>query len=90
MCNFFWKLCFCCNRILYAYSDSEFCGSVDCNVNYILPKMSKKYCRECVEKECNRKKQFCSSFILPEKYTVDKSLRSLTIFLGPGEQITQV
>ena len=89
MCNFYWKLCFCCNNCLYSYTDSEFCGSVDCNVNYIYPKMSTKYCRGCVQNECNRKKTFCSSFILPEKYTVDKSMRSLTLFMGPGERMTQ-
>ena len=89
MCNFYWKLCFCCDFILKAYADSEFCGSVDCNVNYIFPKITTKFCHKCVEKECNRKKTFCSSFIIPERYTLDKTMRSLTVFVGPGEQLKQ-
>ena len=84
MCNFYWKLCFCCHACLYSYNDSKFCGSVDCNVNYIFPKMSTKYCQDCVNKECNYKKDLCTSITMPEKFTVDKSMRSLTLFLGPG------
>lgn len=84
MCNFYWKLCFCCNNCINPYTNSEFCGSVDCNVNYIFPKMSTKYCQDCVNKECHYKKDFCTSIIMPEKFTVDKSMRSLTLFLGPG------
>lgn len=84
MCNFFWKLCFCCHSCIYSYSNSEFCGLIDCNINYVIPKMSTKYCFECVQKECQLKKKFCVSFQLPNKITVDKGMNSLTLFSGPG------
>ena len=84
MCNFFWKLCFCCHSCIYSYANSEFCGLIDCNINYVIPKMSTKYCFECVQKECQLKKNFCVSFRLPNKITVDKGMNSLTLFSGPG------
>jgi len=84
MCNFFWKLCFCCHFCINSYANSEYCGLIDCNINYVIPKMSTKYCLECVQKECNLKKKFCVSFQLPNKITVDKGMNRLTLFTGPG------
>ena len=83
MCNFFWHLCFCCHSRLFSYSESIFCGSVNCNINYIFPRLSTKYCYECIQKECNLKKVFCVLFQLPEKIIVDKKMNGLTIFTGP-------
>lgn len=84
MCNFYWKMCFCCNSFINAYSDAEFCGSVDCNINYIIPKMKKRYCSVCIDNKCNTKKMFCDPVRLPDILTVDKSMNSLTLFMSPS------
>lgn len=84
MCNFFWKSCFCCNSFTNAYSDSEFCGSVDCNINNIFPKVTNKYCNLCIQKQCNKKKTFCNLMLISDVLTLDKSMNRLTLFLEPS------
>lgn len=73
-------MCFCCHDCITAYDDSEFCGNVDCNVNYIYTKLSIKYCKMCVTKKCNEKKEFCVLHKLRQILTVDKSMNAITLF----------
>lgn len=65
MCQFYWCFCFCCNKYMYAYQDSEWCGDVDCSRNEIVTKYDVIMCKICIEIGCFNKKQFCDIMILP-------------------------
>jgi len=65
MCQFYWCFCYCCNKYISTFKDSEWCGDVDCSRNIIITKYDETMCEICIEIGCFQKKRFCDLAILP-------------------------
>jgi hypothetical protein len=65
MCYFYWCFCYCCNKYVHTFQDSDWCGDVDCSRNEIITKYDKKMCAICIEIGCFKKKKFCDIKIIP-------------------------